>query len=240
MAGLRARLRAVRLVLGLRQRPTTPSPTDAAASTERDPATPVPIPSPKRQGRIRDGDDGFDGLLTGVALSTPRIFHHTLGLINLPYYRLGPVPGIFPLSIGRPQELPKIFPLPQQGIEPPFHLHGYIFLLPPDLLVVPICAQFSDLGLVAGGSNIGPKLFPCLLQLTVRPLPEVPLTPFPNPLHILPCTLLHKPQLPPPLYIFILKILPLLASSSLGDLSAIFAMTIILYPKPPFSSSGFA
>ena len=140
MAGLRARLRAVRLVLGLRQRPTTPSPTDAAASAERDPATPVPIPSPKRQGRIRDGDDGFDGLLTGVALSIPRIFHHTLGLINLPYYQLGPVPGILPLSIGRPQELPKIFPLPQQGIEPPFHLHGRLFLIPLDLLGVPICA----------------------------------------------------------------------------------------------------
>ena len=47
-----------------------------------------------------------------------------------------------------------------------------------------------------------------------------------------------KPNYPPPQphhrSLFLLKILLLLASSSLDDLSALFLMTIILYPKPPF------
>ena len=86
--------------------------------------------------------------------------------------------GIVPLPLGRPQALSKIFPLPQQGIEPPFRLHGRLFLLPPDLLVVPIFARFSAIALIDGGSNLVPKFVPCFFQLAVRPLSEGPLIPF--------------------------------------------------------------
>ena len=79
-----------------------------------------------------------------------------------------------------------------------FHLHGSLFLLPTDVLVVPICAQFTALGLVNYGANIGPKFGPYLLQLAVLPLAEVPLIPLTNTLHLLPCTILHKIHLPPP------------------------------------------
>ena len=166
-----------------------------------------------------------------IAFSLPHQSHHNLGFINFPYNWLCPVPDIFPLPLVRPQDLPKMFWLPQQGIDIPLHPHRCIFLIPPDILVVPICAQFAALGLVDGGGNIGPKFGPCLLQLATCPLPKSLLITLSNLLHILPCTLWHNP--PPPISILLLKTLPLLASSSLGDLSELFSMTILLSPEPP-------
>ena len=81
-----------------------------------------------------------DGLGPGAVLSLPCQSHHILGLINLTYNQLGPVPDIVPLPLGLPQALPNIFSLPQQGIEPPFYLHGCLFLIPMDILLIPICA----------------------------------------------------------------------------------------------------
>ena len=146
--------------LGLRRLNPIPPATDYTAAMGA-PATPVPIPVPipssKRWVRIGEGDGGSDGLGPGVTLSLPRLSHYTLGLMNFPYDRLGPVLGIPPLPIGRPQALPNIFPLPKQVIEPPFNLHGRLFLIPPDLPVIPICDRFAALGLVDGGGNLGPK-----------------------------------------------------------------------------------
>ena len=160
-------------------------------------------PSPKLQGRIGGGYDGRDGIRPDVALSLPRLSHHTLVLINFPYDRIEPVPGIFPLPLRQPRDLSNIFPLPQQGIYPPFHLHGRLFMLPLDILVFSLCARFEALGLVDGGGNLGPNFFPCLFQSAVFRMTEVPLIPLPNMLNILHCTLSDKPQLPHPLYIYI-------------------------------------
>ena len=131
-------------------------------------------------------------------ISLHRLSHHPLVFIDLTYDRLGPVPGIVPIPLRRPRALPMIFPLPQQVIEPPFHIHNCIFFLPMDILCVHICARFAALGLVDGGGDLGPKFGSCLLQFFVCPLPECPPMPFPHPLHLLHFTLSHKSQLPPP------------------------------------------
>ena len=126
------------------------------------PGVVVKFPFPNSRGGLRTVM--MDLMASNLAL-------RSLSLINLPYNRLGPVPVIVSLPLGRPQALPKIFLLPQQGIDPPFHLNGRLFLLPLYLPVVPIFDQFAALGLVDGGVNLFPKIVPCLLQLSVRPLP---------------------------------------------------------------------
>ena len=85
-------------------------------------------------------DEPSNGLGPRIAISIPLLSHHTLGFFNLTYILISPVPGIVRLPLGFPQALPNIFPLNQQLIEPPFHIHGRLLLLSPDLLNVPICA----------------------------------------------------------------------------------------------------
>ena len=43
--------------------------------------------------------DNPGGLGPGTALYIPRLSHHPLGLTDLSYEQLGPVPGIIPLTI---------------------------------------------------------------------------------------------------------------------------------------------
>ena len=141
-------------------------------------------PSTKLQGSIRDGDDGFDRLGPGFVISLPCLSHYTLGLINLPYNWLGTFPGIVPLPIGRPQALPNIFPLSKQVNVPPFCIHSCLFLIPLDLLAVPICAWYASFGLVDGGGNLGLKFGSWILQLSVRLLTEGSLMNFHDTLHL--------------------------------------------------------
>ena len=139
-------------------------------------------------------DELSNGIGSGVVISLPHFSHYPLCLINLNYNQLSSVPGIVPLPLILHQALPKILQLPQQGIDHIVHLHGHIFLLPPDILGVHICSRFAALGPVDDGSDLGPKFGPCLLQFFLHPLREGPLIPLPNPLHLLPSNLYHKPH----------------------------------------------
>ena len=60
-----------------------------------------------------------DGLDPGITLYIPCLSHHPIGLVELPYEQLIPVPSAVPLNLIRPQPLTEIPPSPQQGIEPP-------------------------------------------------------------------------------------------------------------------------
>ena len=151
--------------------------------------------------------DPSNGLVLGFELYIPGLYHHPLGLIDLPYYRFGPVPGTAPLPLFRIQPLPNIPLPPQHGIKPLFQIHVRQFLLPLSLLGVHICASFADLGLIDGSVDLGPKFVPCLLHFPGRPPTEGP----PRPFHLLHCPLYPKSLLTTHyLSIFILKNSPLL------------------------------
>ena len=53
-----------------------------------------------------------DDIGPGIALSIPRLSHYPLGPTDLPYEQTGPVPGIVPIPLDRPQPLTKILPPP--------------------------------------------------------------------------------------------------------------------------------
>ena len=60
--------------------------------------------------------DPSDNLGPGIALSLPYLFQHNLVLVDIPYKRFSPVPGVVPLPLVLPQPLHKIPPPPQKGI----------------------------------------------------------------------------------------------------------------------------
>ena len=122
------------------------------------------------------------GLGIGVALS---LLFHLLGLIDIPYKKISPVPGVISLPLIFPQPLTKIPPPPQQVIKPPLQLHICQLPLPPYLLCIPLCVWFSYIGVFDARVDIGPKFGPCILQLFSRPPPEGPIILFPHPLHLL-------------------------------------------------------
>ena len=113
-----------------------------------------------------------DGLGPGIALSTPSLYHHTLGLLDIPYKQFLPVPGVVPIPFGFHQTLPKIPSPPQQGLEPPLNPFGRQFPIPLSLLSVPLCTRISAFGFIGGGVDLGPKFFPCLLQFLGLPPPK--------------------------------------------------------------------
>ena len=123
----------------------------------------------------------------------------------MPYELLGYVPGVVTLPLVRPQPLYNI------STSPPIGNQSY----PPDPYIsIPDpfgSSLHSSLCLVDVDVNIGPKFFPCLLQLLGRPPPEGPLLPFTHPLHLLYINIYPKYPLPPTSpYLFLIKILSLM------------------------------
>ena len=67
--------------------------------------------------------DQSNGLGPGVAIYFTCLSQHPIGIIDLTYEQLNPVPETAPLPLARPQPLENTTPLPQQGIYPHCHLH---------------------------------------------------------------------------------------------------------------------
>ena len=84
-----------------------------------------------------------DGLGPGIAPYIPCLSHHPLSLFDLTYEWLGPVPGIYPLAIVRPQPPPDIPPSSQQVIKPPLQTNGCLLTLPPALLGTSLCVRYG-------------------------------------------------------------------------------------------------
>ena len=142
--------------------------------------------------------DPSNGLYPGVELSL------SLASLTIPAASYIYLTSDSALSLAFPPSLSFALSLflrslgpPQQGMEPPLHIHRHQFPIPPDLRGVPLCIQFTYLGLVYGGVDLGLKFGPCPLQFVSHPLLEGPIIPPPNPLHPLPCPLSPKYKLPP-------------------------------------------
>ena len=113
-------------------------------------------------------------------ISLPIISHHPLVLVDLPYERLNPVPGVIPLPLGRPQILPNILPTgPSNFLFPNTNLLSCLHKVQYRLLPVGVCVPLSDIDPL---HFLGPvPQVPC----QIVDVPQVPLIPLSCTLHIL-------------------------------------------------------
>ena len=166
----------------------------------------------------------------GVALSIPQLSHHPLGLIDITHERFSLAPGTLPLHIVRPRPLPNIPPPPQHVINPPpppLKLHVHWFVPPVAIRRVPLSVLFASLRLICGGSYLGLKFDPCLLQFVGRHPPEGHIIPSPHPLHILSHFLYPKSPLNyPSLSLSLSSNVLSLMSPYIDDLTALSLMEI--------------
>ena len=110
---------------------------------------------------------------------------------------------------------------PRRSTPPPLQIRGCIPL--PDLDTLRILSYIPQ------------------VPLQILGAPQVSLIPLLHLDHILPYLILPKYLISTPVpYLFPLKMLPLLASSYLGDLPTLYTITMFLSHKTPFTSSSFA
>ena len=174
-------------------------------------------------------------ILLLLPVSPTLLYHYPFILVNLPYKQLDPVPGVIPLSLGRPRLLLKI---PLTG---PSH-----FQL-PNLQIWPRLQKVQSHILQVRGCLPLPDIDPLHLLGPVPQVPrqilnftQVPLIPLPHTHHILLRLLSPKSPISTLPHLSLLSKYPLSFPPHLLENFPPFNQLWFLSPKPPFPSSNSA